>query len=435
MTVRNTLCLLLAVSFAFFLSCQNHAADRTVIKVAARAYPFLVKYKGQLEENFQKRFNKKLELILLPMTNYEQQVVQLMSSGDNDAIPDVVELDNPRKYYYYKSVTPLDRWIKNWNFVKTNELAKDFVQLRQDESGSTYGLCLRYPEPSVMVVRPDWLAKLNLPPPTSIEELTAVLATLATEAGKKKINENYICLAWNPPFYHLLLLANNGSLISYNAHTHSFAPGFTTDFGTEELTTLCRLNQTGALPASITTGQPVTVEQLFKIGGLAMGILPMTKAVELYRAMPPGSVDIIGLPRGIVKPANGHSSAWAMVSLSAHQDAAWSFMQWWFSPETFRTLSHGYSPSSSATDPGERLFPPLLSIFELAAGSSYVDDLDSKLYPIILHERMVFQEHPFQAEVEAIVQEYYLAAMAGTMTVEAAIQAAVDKIKKQELLN
>jgi ABC-type glycerol-3-phosphate transport system substrate-binding protein len=409
------------------------------IKVAAKAHPFLVKYQTRLEADFQQRYHRPLHLTLLPASGYDNRVQALLASADNAVVPDVVELDYPRKFLHYQAIVPLNRFIARWDFVKTNVLTGDFTELRQDEDHRIYGLSLHYPEPQVLALRRDVLAKSGLAVPGSVEELVDLVRALTAESGRRQSVTTY-AWGWELPLYHLFLLAGNGALIEYDAATKIFRPGFTGTQGRAELAQLRQWYAAHAIPPGLVDSTAASAAALFRSGGLAATVLPLTQARELAISMGFDQVAIAGLPRGAVKPANGRAPAWCLTALQdqERQETAWQFIDWWFSRETSRLLSRGFAgpADGAAYDATAQFMLPLFSLYELSAVPlPFNTKLDAELADIILHERMDFQEHPRQAEIEEVLYRAYQAAMTGAQEVDAALEEAAGEMHKRKLLN
>jgi hypothetical protein len=172
---------------------------------------------------------------------------------------------------------------------------------------------------------------------------------------------------------------------------------------------------------------------LFRQDRLGMLLTSLSQGLSLCRQLGLEKVELGGLPRGSVKPANGLTSAWCLVSLGQQQEQAWDFFDWWFSPETFELACFG--PDDTTPADSSYIYP-LLSLFAPHIRKAEEQDpFNRKIYDIIIHEKMQYTEHPYLREIEEIIQTYYWYAVSGSLSVDEAQQGAVTKINKLQIMN
>lgn len=152
------------------------------------------------------------ELILAPGASYSEKLNATLASGN---LPNIVNMDE----------TTMNGWIEEGALLamddKLKECAPNFVKILQEgdmkslinpTDGKLYGLpyILRLPAQRTMGVRRDWLDKLGLEAPTTIEELETVL-TAFKENPKKLGTELVIPYAGQlSPFYMMYGITESG---------------------------------------------------------------------------------------------------------------------------------------------------------------------------------------------------------------------------------
>ncbi len=130
------------------------------------------------------------KLIQAPSASYKEKLNATLASGN---LPDIVYLDETSMNAWIEegALLPLDDMLEKYapNFLKNMEEG-DMKELINPDDGKLYGLpyILRLPAQSTMGIRRDWLDKLGLETPETIEEFENVLIAFRDNASKLGTN-------------------------------------------------------------------------------------------------------------------------------------------------------------------------------------------------------------------------------------------------------
>jgi putative aldouronate transport system substrate-binding protein len=222
---------------------------------------------------YQKRSNTKLDIQWVPSGDYDTKFDLIMASGN---IPEIIvgnnlsrpTLMNAVKNGAFWDITPyIDQYPnlkkyaapKAWDFMKVN--------------GKYYGIPRNRTQidPSLKI-RKDWLDKLNIPVPTTIDEYTAALKKIVDSdpAGNGKnatiglINEGFLLASADQP----ILAAFGGFDPNYNAEGGMINKYLTPSY-TDLVAWTRKLYEDGIISKEFLSIKNTQAEQLFTTGRVA----------------------------------------------------------------------------------------------------------------------------------------------------------------------
>lgn len=126
-----------------------------------------------LSEQFKEKTGKELVISHVPNNNWEEKITATFVSG---AMPDIARL--PADVYPFvkqEFLVPLDEYIEGNEAVKAILEANPEVIKPYQYFGETYGMSITNQKFMASWVRTDWLDKLGMSAPTSMEELENML--------------------------------------------------------------------------------------------------------------------------------------------------------------------------------------------------------------------------------------------------------------------
>ncbi|RAP74733.1 extracellular solute-binding protein [Paenibacillus montanisoli] len=161
-------------------SSEKPAADNAAEEVKLTSISFLTKdyYKDpevaqMLSDQFKSKTNIALEIKHIPQNNWEDKVTASFVSGD---MPDIARLPaNPYPYVKQDFLVPLDDFIQNNAKVKAILDANPNVVEPFKFFGKTYGISVTNQKYMSMWLRSDWLNKLGVQQPKTMDELVQIL--------------------------------------------------------------------------------------------------------------------------------------------------------------------------------------------------------------------------------------------------------------------
>lgn len=131
-------------------------------------------------QEIEKNTGISLEIISPPMVEYSQKLNIMMASGD---IPDIIRfgtLNDMRNYAKQEALSPLDALMKNTENIEA-EVGYDVLKYTRVD-GSIYAIPMTKTEGKNNVfVRKDWLDKLGLGIPETLDDYTEVLRAFASK--------------------------------------------------------------------------------------------------------------------------------------------------------------------------------------------------------------------------------------------------------------
>jgi putative aldouronate transport system substrate-binding protein len=160
----------------------------------------------RLLEEVQKKLNAKITFFLVPSSNFQEKLNITLASGD---LPELVYLrDNAQLTQWTEqgATIPLDGLIqKHGKDILTTMTKEDITNIKSPADGKQYSVPGLYElqEAFSTVIRQDWLEKLNLKTPVTLEEWEKVL----TEFKEKDPAGNGTTVPWAGPldaFYNIL---------------------------------------------------------------------------------------------------------------------------------------------------------------------------------------------------------------------------------------
>ncbi|WP_054023907.1 extracellular solute-binding protein [Bacillus sp. FJAT-28004] len=126
-----------------------------------------------LSDQFKSKTNIDLEIKHIPQNNWEDKVTASFVSGD---MPDLARLPaNPYPFVKQDFLVPLDDYINSNEKVKKILDANPSVVEPFKFFGKTYGISVTNQKYMTMWLRTDWLAKLGVEQPKTVDELVNVL--------------------------------------------------------------------------------------------------------------------------------------------------------------------------------------------------------------------------------------------------------------------
>lgn len=402
------------------VTCKQEQPLRP-FSIVMRTHPFLVTHATELKHSFKQHTGIALNLVLLPTQDYERHLIRFLAK-QIDTPPALVESYNPAELFYLKTALPLNKILATWDRLSNNKSLSNFMQMRKDAHNVVYAFNIHYPNPLVLVARQDWLQEEGIPLPTTVQELVSAARTAVNRSRRQSPVYGY---GWDGPLYHLFLKSSDGNLIAYNKQKKHYIPAVASSMARAELTTLASLYTSGALaPTQFHETDQHIGSDLFKNNALLFLLTNAQTAKELYHTMGASRVCVAGLPRGKVKPANGTTSAWCYTAPERDPKQIQAFLNWWYSPETFRMLQ-----SSSDTP----LIPQWLH-YNRHATTTIDTGIIAQLNRIASYERMQNTTYYRLPEINEIINRHWQHAIMGSTAITDVIHAAITEIHAKHLL-
>jgi putative aldouronate transport system substrate-binding protein len=196
----------LAVSTALTLAAcgddEEKAASFDTIKVMTRLFGTAPDPNGEMQQAIQKLVGKKLDITWVPNADYGEKLNVTLASND---IPDLLVADE-KAPAFVQAATAGAFWDLTDKLDKYPNLkpASERVGLNSSINGKIFGIYRVRPElRSAVMIRKDWLAKVGLQEPQTVDELYAVAKAFTEQdpdGNGKKDTYGLIVPKW-PGFY------------------------------------------------------------------------------------------------------------------------------------------------------------------------------------------------------------------------------------------
>ena len=129
---------------------------------------------GELQQAIEKQIGKKLKITWVPNADYGDKTNVTLAS---DNIPDVMVIQNEKSPSFVKAAEAGAFWDLTGKLDKYPNLKPDNEQTAKNSlvNGKTYGIYRVRPLlRSGIVIRKDWMAKLGLKEPQTVDDLYAI---------------------------------------------------------------------------------------------------------------------------------------------------------------------------------------------------------------------------------------------------------------------
>lgn len=241
---------------------------------------------SQIQDKMYEMTNVQANLIQAPQASYGEKLNTTLASGN---LPDIVYMyeDQMNLWIEEGALLPLDDLIEKYapNFMK-NLREGDEKQLVYPEDGKIYGLpyMLRLPAQRTMGVRKDWLDKLGLKAPDTIEELEKVLTAFKDNASKLSDSAIIPYVGLIGPFYGLFDIQQSGDQNMWTENKDGkLVTYFEHDNYRQCLELLNRFYENGLIDPEFMTrnNDEASVYNLFNAGTAGMGFVYSTRLSEI----------------------------------------------------------------------------------------------------------------------------------------------------------
>ncbi|HEY5560270.1 MAG TPA: extracellular solute-binding protein [Clostridiaceae bacterium] len=217
---------------SLFVGCGNKKAVPTVVTAPlvddmSQHYKYTIMQGKQfdvpagnsMEQFLNKKFNATFEFMLVPrgQTDYQNKLNLLMASGD---MPDLIQLNDlaiEKKMVDQGLIMPLDDLVTKYG-AEMKKIRPDALWDPFKFNGKLYSVPNQFLDTSaVPIIRTDWLNKLGLPIPTTIEEYeTAIKAFTENDPDGNGKNDTYGISGSNAPIMDSFSQAFEYEGISYD---------------------------------------------------------------------------------------------------------------------------------------------------------------------------------------------------------------------------
>lgn len=296
------------------------------------------------------------ELIQAPSASYSEKLNATLASGN---LPDVVNMDESTMNGWIDegALLPMDDYLEDYapNFMK-NLLEGDEKGLINPADGKIYGLpyILRLPAQRTMGVRRDWLSKLGLEAPTTIEELEAVLTAFKNNADKLGTEVVIPYAGLLSPFYSMYGIIESGDQGMWTLDADgNYISRFEHPNYRECLETLNRLYTNGLIDPEYFSrnSDENSVYTLFNNGLAGMGFPYSTRLREVTEILRKTNSDAVFDYMEPIKGVDGEKrilgrsifGSRTCITISAEDkiEDCVSFLDWCYSEEGERLLNYG----------------------------------------------------------------------------------------------
>ncbi|TBL79521.1 extracellular solute-binding protein [Paenibacillus thalictri] len=252
------------------------AAEPLKLQMMVPSYADVPKMDDEYWSEYQKRTGTKLELQWVPSGDYDTKFDLVMASGN---IPEIIvgnslgrpTLMNAVKNGAFWDLTPFLGDFSKYPNLKKYAAPKAWDFLKVD--GKIYGVPRNRTQidPSLKI-RKDWLDKLNIPVPTTVDEYTAALKKIVDSdpGGNGKgatiglINEGFLLASADQP----ILAAFGGFDPAYNSEGGMIHKNLTPAY-TDLVAWTRKLYQDGIISKEFLSIKNTQAEQLFTTGRVA----------------------------------------------------------------------------------------------------------------------------------------------------------------------
>jgi len=204
---RRPLAAVLAVTAALAASaCGDDASDQAIDKITVMAPLFgtAPDANGELQQAIQKLIGTKLDIAWVPNADYGDKANVTLASNN---IPDVMVIQGDKGPSFIQAAKAGAFWDLTGKLDKYPNLkpADERTGRNATINGKTYGIYRVRPQlRSAVVLRKDWLAKLGLQPPQTVDDLYTIAKAFTErdpDGNGKKDTYGLINPKWPTPLF------------------------------------------------------------------------------------------------------------------------------------------------------------------------------------------------------------------------------------------
>ncbi|WP_051663344.1 extracellular solute-binding protein [Alicyclobacillus macrosporangiidus] len=273
-----------------------------------------------------------------PPTDYDQKLLAAMSSGEKF---DVIYCTKPTLDLLVSQgvLTPLTNQIKNSKVLSdTKVVPQDEWDEIRSADGQIYGVPVKYEGGLLPIVRQDWMQKLHLSQPKTLDDFYKVLKAFKDDDPDGDGKADTYGLTLSSAYDIQPFMSAVGLQYGVQEVNGKKVVPYATDAAVPVYEWLHKLYQEGILDPKFVTNSTADERNEFLSGRVGMFVywdawVGMLNNLQKQNN-PNSTFDAEGIP-GAVGPdgkimlRRGDPSLWAIPKNAPHPDVAFQFLEWW----------------------------------------------------------------------------------------------------------
>jgi len=315
--------------------------------------------KDKYVQELDKLAGVKLNMQLIPWGNYAQNMTQLFASGQLPDLLQVSGINDPtvapavQAGQFYKLNNLIDKYGPN---LKKNIPQSSWDDARVSQNGAIYGI----PQPNpitngvVVYVRKDWMDKLHLQTPKTVQDYIKVLAALKNDDpnGNGKHDEIAFSGRTSFNFMDMIFGAYNVLPTDWTYVNGQLEPNFIQPQMKQALTVYRQMYQQGLIDPESFIQNGKQWDQKIKGEGI-VGMFEQSAAYpnlvfqQMQQNNPNAQLEIIPAPTGpdgkggMSIGSSVGSWVWAIPKSNPHPEEVIKFLNWMYSPQAEQFFMYG----------------------------------------------------------------------------------------------
>ncbi len=391
-----------------------------------------------------------------PASDFDQKVLTALSSGVKYDLIEVSDLAKLNSFIDQGVVTDLTDFVQNSTVLSDPTVIPtgEWDQLKGSD-GKIYGVFSKFQGATMPIVRKDWLDKLNLQEPKTLDELYAVLKAFKDEDpdGDGKANTYGLSTAGLYDIQGIMSAA--GLKYRYVMEDGKRTIPYAADAAIPMYEWFAKLVKEGIMDPNFITNDTAKMRNLFLTDRVGMvtywdawvGMFNNLKTTEdpntTFQAK-----GMLGLPAadGTILMRRGDPDFWIIPANAPHPEAAKKFLEFWNTKEGITLGSLGVEGLDYTVDNGKYILTETGKASNMDHGVPYwYNSAVKSPFPALpgVEDAMALSKQyaalelslPTWPDAEKIVTNYALKAMSGQMAAKDAVAQMQKELKSSNLID
>lgn len=391
-----------------------------------------------------------------PASDYDQKVLTALSSGEKYDLIEISDLSKLREFVNQGVVTDLTDFVKNSSILSDSKvIPSEEWDLVKGDDGNIYGVFTKFQGATMLTVRMDWLEKLKLDVPTTLNDLYTVLKAFKEQDPDGNGKDDTYGLSTSALYDIQGIMSAAGLKYRYVMEDGKRTIPYATEAAIPMYEWFANLVKEGIMDPNFVTNDTGQMRNLFLTDRVGMvtywdawvGMFNNMKQQEDPKtAFNAQGIASIPAEDGTIFMRRGDPDFWFIPANAEHPEAAKKFLEYWHTKDGIMLGSlgiedHDYTVSGdeiTLTQTGQEhnmdhgvpywYNTTVEYPFGKLPGVQEAQDLATKYATLEL-------SLPGWPDAEKIVQNYALKAMSGEMSADQAVKQMREELLAADLID
>ncbi|WP_188540629.1 extracellular solute-binding protein [Paenibacillus segetis] len=408
---------------------------------------------------FEKELSEKLGLDVTldkPASDYDQKVLTSLSSGAKYDLIEISDLAKLDVFINQGVVTDLSDFVQNSTVLSDPSVipTEEWEQVKGPD-GKIYGVFSKFQGATMPIIRKDWLEKLNLEEPKTLDELYTVLKAFKEDDPDGDGKANTYGLSTSGLYDIQGIMSAAGLKSRYVMQEGKRTIPYATDAAIPMYEWFAKLVKEGIMDPNFITNDTAKMRNLFltdRVGMITYWDAWVGMFNNLKKTEDPNTTfqaeGILSIPAadGTILMRRGDPDFWIIPANAPHPEAAKKFLEFWNTQEGITLGSLGVEDFDYTLDNGAYTLTEIGETANMDHGVPYWYNSTVKSpFPALpgVEDAMALSKQYATLELslstwpdaEKIVNNYALKAMSGQMAAKDAVAQMQKELKGANLID